>query len=131
MQFKLLSIFAAALTVQAMSSTQQGQAMQQSEQSQQVHQLEQLTHDIVAQHVAEFRELDIGGAGLNATAVTSILNSVSGEIANTGNIVSNISSTTIAQQFPVSYVWRSWVVVKHTDDMSLPGPRQRPERPGW
>ncbi|PTB62373.1 hypothetical protein BBK36DRAFT_1185142 [Trichoderma citrinoviride] len=100
MQFKLLSIFAAALTVQAMSSTQQGQAMQQSEQSQQVHQLEQLTHDIVAQHVAEFRELDIGGAGLNATAVTSTLNSVSDAIAITGNIVSNISSTTIAQQFP-------------------------------
>ncbi|EGR48922.1 uncharacterized protein TRIREDRAFT_106879 [Trichoderma reesei QM6a] len=103
MQFKLLSVFAAALTVQSaygMSSSQQGKAIQQSEQSQQVHQLEQLAQDIQTQQAAEIHQLDIGGAGLNATAVTATLNSVSDALAVAGNSVSNITSTTLAQQFP-------------------------------
>lgn len=105
MQFKLLSVFAAALTVQSaygMSTTQQGQAVQRSEQSQQVHQLEQLAQDIQTQQAAEIQQLDIGAPQINATALTSTLNSVSDALAVTGNSVSNITANTLAQQFPVS-----------------------------
>ncbi|KAL6877369.1 hypothetical protein HDV57DRAFT_501198 [Trichoderma longibrachiatum] len=103
MQFKLLSVFAAALTVQSaygMSTTQQGQAVQRSEQSQQVHQLEQLAQDIQTQQAAEIQQLDIGAPQINATALTSTLNSVSDALAVTGNSVSNITANTLAQQFP-------------------------------
>ncbi|KAJ4862112.1 hypothetical protein T069G_03066 [Trichoderma breve] len=103
MQFKLISILATALTVQsayAMSATQQGQAMEQSEQSKQVHQLEELAHHIHVQQMTELHQLDIGLLGLNATSITSTLNSVANVFTTTGNAISNITSVTLAQQLP-------------------------------
>ncbi|KAL6813839.1 hypothetical protein J3E69DRAFT_371083 [Trichoderma sp. SZMC 28015] len=103
MQFKLISILATALTVQsayAMSATQQGQAMEQSEQSKQVHQLEELAHHIHAQQMTELHQLDIALPQLNASAITSTLNSVANVFATTGNAISNITAVTLAQQLP-------------------------------
>ncbi|KAL5082904.1 hypothetical protein Trisim1_002713 [Trichoderma cf. simile WF8] len=103
MQFKLISILATALTVQsayAMSATQQGQAMEQSEQSKQVHQLEELAHHIHVQQMTELHQLDIGLLGLNATSITSTLDSVANVFTTTGNAISNITSVTLAQQLP-------------------------------
>ncbi|KKO96726.1 hypothetical protein THAR02_11173 [Trichoderma harzianum] len=103
MQFKLISILATALTVQsayAMSATQQGKAMEQSEQSKQVHELEQLAHHIHEKQMTELHQLDIALPELNATAITSTLNSVANVFATTGNAISNITAVTIAQQLP-------------------------------
>ncbi|KAL7790074.1 hypothetical protein V8C43DRAFT_323147 [Trichoderma afarasin] len=103
MQFKLISILATALTVQsayAMSATQQGQAMEQSEQSKQVHQLEELAHHIHVQQMTELNQLDIALPQLNASAITSTLNSVANVFATTGNAISNITAVTLAQQLP-------------------------------
>lgn len=103
MQFKLISILATALTVQsayAMSATQQGQAMEQSEQSKQVHQLEELAHHIHQKQMTELHQLDIALPELNATGITSTLNSVANVFATTGNAISNITSVTLAQQLP-------------------------------
>ncbi|KAK0764715.1 hypothetical protein N5P37_002181 [Trichoderma harzianum] len=105
MQFKLISILATALTVQsayAMSATQQGQAMEQSEQSKQVHQLEELAHHIHQKQMTELHQLDIALPELNATGITSTLNSVANVFATTGNAISNITSVTLAQQLPIS-----------------------------
>ncbi|KAK4074053.1 hypothetical protein Trihar35433_3527 [Trichoderma harzianum] len=103
MQFKLISILATALTVQsayAMSATQQGQAMEQSEQSKQVHQLEELAHHIHQKQMTELHQLDIDLPQLNASGITSTLNSVANVFATTGNAISNITSVTLAQQLP-------------------------------
>ncbi|KAL6815920.1 hypothetical protein GGI42DRAFT_312620 [Trichoderma sp. SZMC 28013] len=106
MQFKLISILATALTVQsayAMSATQQGKAIEQSEQSEQseqVHQLDQLAHQIHMKQMAELHQLDIALPQLNASAITSTLNSVANVFATTGNAISNITAVTLAQQLP-------------------------------
>ncbi|KAL6692808.1 hypothetical protein J3F84DRAFT_351304 [Trichoderma pleuroticola] len=103
MQFKLISILATALTVQsayAMSATQQGKAMEQSEQSEQVHQLEQLAHHIHAKQMTELHQLDIALPQLDASGITSTLNSVANVFATTGNAISNITAVTLAQQLP-------------------------------
>ncbi|KAL7797421.1 hypothetical protein V8C37DRAFT_400018 [Trichoderma ceciliae] len=104
MQFKVLSLLAAVLTVQstayAISSTQQGKSQQQSEQSQQIHQLEQLAQEIQTQQSAELRQLDIGLPTLNASGITDALNSVSNVFATTGSAISNITAVTLAQQLP-------------------------------
>ncbi|KAL7905616.1 hypothetical protein GGI35DRAFT_483339 [Trichoderma velutinum] len=103
MQFKLISILATALTVQsayAMSATQQGQAMEQSEQSKHVHQLEQLAHEIHVQQMTELHQLDIGLPALNASGITTTLNSVANVFATTGTAISNITAVTLAQQLP-------------------------------
>ncbi|QYS96287.1 hypothetical protein H0G86_003543 [Trichoderma simmonsii] len=103
MQFKLISILATALTVQsayAMSATQQGQAMEQSEQSKQVHQLEELAHHIHQKQMTELHQLDIDLPQLNASGITSTLNSVANVFATTGNAISNITAVTLAQQLP-------------------------------
>jgi hypothetical protein len=109
MQVKILSLFAAALTVQsayAISSTQQGQALQQSEQSEQskqIHQLQQIAQDFQTKQATEAGILDFGLPTLNATGITSTLNSVANVFATTGNAISNITSATLAQQLPVCY----------------------------
>lgn len=103
MQFKLISILATALTVQsayAMSATQQGKAMEQSEQSEQVHQLEQLAHHIHVTQMTELHQLNIALPALNASAITITLNSVANVFQTTGNAISNITATTLAQQLP-------------------------------
>ncbi|KAK4068357.1 uncharacterized protein Triagg1_7296 [Trichoderma aggressivum f. europaeum] len=103
MQFKLISILATALTVQsayAMSATQKGQAMEQSEQSKNVHQLEQLAHEIHVKQLAELHQLDIALPQLNASSITSTLNSVANVFATTGNAISNVTAVTLAQQLP-------------------------------
>ncbi|KAH0529719.1 hypothetical protein TsFJ059_004428 [Trichoderma semiorbis] len=103
MQFKLISILATALTVQsayAMSATQQGQAMEQSEQSKQVHQLEELAHHIHQKQMTELHQLDIALPQLNASSITSTLNSVANVFATTGNAISNITAVTLVQQLP-------------------------------
>ncbi|RFU74859.1 hypothetical protein TARUN_7389 [Trichoderma arundinaceum] len=110
MQFKVISILAAALTVQstayAMSSTQQGQAQKQSEQSEQsmqsmqIHQLEDLAQHIQSQQIAQLHQLDIGLPAINASAITTTLNSVANVFATTGAAISNITAVTLAQQLP-------------------------------
>ncbi|KAL7958357.1 hypothetical protein V8C34DRAFT_283125 [Trichoderma compactum] len=103
MQFKLISILATALTVQsayAMSATQQGKAVEQSEQSKQAHQLDQLAHQIHMKQMTELHQLDIALPALNATGITSTLNSVANVFATTGNAISNITAVTLAQQLP-------------------------------
>lgn len=110
MQFKALFL-AAVLTAQsayAMASTQQGQIQQneknmQSEQSTQIHQLEELAHTIHTQQMAQDGILLVGAPTLNASVITSTLNSVSNLFSTTGTAISAITATTLVQQLPVSY----------------------------
>ncbi|PON22047.1 hypothetical protein TGAM01_v209117 [Trichoderma gamsii] len=103
MHFKTL--FAAALTassVFAMSSTQQGQIKQneKSVQSEQIQQLENLAHTIQSQQQQMDGILLVGAPTLNASAITSTLGSISAVFQTTGNAISNITATTLAQQLP-------------------------------
>ncbi|PTB44618.1 uncharacterized protein TrAFT101_003167 [Trichoderma asperellum] len=107
MQFKALFL-AAVLTAQsayAMASTQQGQIQQneknmQSEQSTQIHQLEELAHTIHTQQMAQDGILLVGAPTLNASVITSTLNSVSNLFSTTGTAISAITATTLVQQLP-------------------------------
>lgn len=101
MQFKTL--FAAALTAQsvyAISSTQQAQ---KAEQSMQIHQLQDLANTIHTQQIAADGILLLGAPTLNASVITTTLNSIANVFSTTGTAISNITATTLAQQLPVCY----------------------------
>ncbi|KAL6898879.1 hypothetical protein GGI43DRAFT_71098 [Trichoderma evansii] len=98
MQFKTL--FAAALTAQsvyAISSTQQAQ---KAEQSMQIHQLQDLANTIHTQQMAADGILTLGAPTLNASTITTTLNSVANLLSTTGTAISNITATTFVQQLP-------------------------------